>query len=67
MGIRGELSEPEIRVIWVNFDQGKQNLVQVCGIFEPPPGERVPKGMITNWNNARGEGRVGLHLAPFWG
>ena len=34
MGIRGELSEPEIRVIGVNFDQGKQNLVRVSGVFE---------------------------------
>ena len=24
MGIRGELKEPEIRVIGVNFDQGKR-------------------------------------------
>ena len=34
MGIHGELQEPEIRVIGVNFDQGKQNLVRVSGVFE---------------------------------
>ena len=38
MGISDELSEPEIRVIWVNFDQRKQNLVLVSGVFEPPAG-----------------------------
>ena len=26
--------EPEIRVIGVNFDQGKRNLVRVSGVFE---------------------------------
>ena len=31
MGTRGELYEPEIRVIGVNFDQGKRNLVRVSG------------------------------------
>ena len=34
MGIRGELEEPEIRVIGVNFDQGKRNLVRVSGVFK---------------------------------
>ena len=34
MSIRGELYEPEIRVIGVNFDQGKRNLVRVSGVFE---------------------------------
>ena len=34
MGIRGELYEPEIRVIGVNFDEGKRNLVRVSGVFE---------------------------------
>ena len=34
MGIRGELQEPEIRVIRVNFDLGKRNLVRVSGEFE---------------------------------
>ena len=34
MGIRGTRKEPEIRVIEVNFDQGKQNLVRVSGVFE---------------------------------
>ena len=34
MGISGDLEEPEIRVIWVNFDQGKRNLVRVSGVFQ---------------------------------
>ena len=34
MGIRGELYKLEIRVIGVNFDQGKRNLVRVSGVFE---------------------------------
>jgi len=34
MGTRGELWEPEIWVVRVNFDQGKWNSVQVCGNFE---------------------------------
>ena len=34
MGIRGKLYELEIRVLGVNFDQGKRNLVRVSGVFE---------------------------------
>ena len=35
MGIRGDLQEPgRIRVIGVDFDQGKRNLVRVSREFE---------------------------------
>ena len=34
MGIRGELQESIFRIIWVNFDRGNRNLVQVSGEFE---------------------------------
>ena len=34
MGIRSELQEPEIRVIGVNFDHWKRNLVRVSGVFQ---------------------------------
>lgn len=50
MGIRGELYEPEIRFIRVNFDQEKRNLVRVSRVFELTEVLLYAYFPFLNWN-----------------